>query len=393
MKFFLPIALVILGCSSIANATSLDDFYAWKDEFMGSKFCKSTNHSDCKNINEQRVKLLSGKQGLYKKLVANPNVYQKIKTCHVELVQDSKKYKSGEKGFVRCADRINSKTFTYDSFSQHIIYNYDGELRNIFNQAKKNRDLQSLKRLANEFSHNSISAIAKQSIDEIRNVTEQQKQKVISEYEQAKKLQQKIHLLEKVYEGNTFPQGLVKYQDVIDQKMVDEMISGIYKIIDKENNIAGYNWFISNYPNSNKAKNALSNMHILAFDIASDIDTIDAYNDFIIAYPTAKQIKESQDRAYEIEKSEYVGMLSFFNEEKDARRLLIQSKMLEQSSEDLPRDQRIGYMMVVNRMNDLLKHEFDSTDAALRHLESNEFKSFRGFQSPVRHCLIMLLNT
>lgn len=117
-------------------------------------------------------------------------------------------------------------------------------------------------------------------------------------------------------------------------------------------------------------------MHAVAYEIADDIDSLEAYNDFIIAYPTAIQVREANDRAYELERSEYVGMLSYFSEEKDARRLLVQSKMLEQSAEDLSSDEKVGYMMVVNRMNDLLKQEFNSTDAALRHLESNEFKSF-----------------
>ena len=160
------------------------------------------------------------------------------------------------------------------------------------------------------------------------------------------------------------------------KSFVDKAIEDIYKLISKEKNILGYNWFIKNYPSSKQAKQALTNMHKLAFELAEDIDTINAYNDFVIAYPTAKQVREANDKAYELEKGEYVSMLSYFSEEKDARRLLVQSKMLEQSAEDLSSDEKVGYMMVVNRMNDLLKQEFNSTDAALRHLESNEFKSF-----------------
>ncbi|XQW84885.1 hypothetical protein ACOYR1_17445 [Thalassotalea piscium] len=159
-------------------------------------------------------------------------------------------------------------------------------------------------------------------------------------------------------------------------KLKGEAIKSIYELVKSQNNIIAYDWFISSYPSVTFSTEALMKMHSLAFELVDDIDTINAYNDFVIAYPTAKQVREANDRAYELEKSEYVGILSYFSEEKDARRLLVQSKILEQSAEDLSSDEKAGYMMVVNRMNDLLKQEFNSTDAALRHLESNEFKSF-----------------
>jgi len=154
----------------------------------------------------------------------------------------------------------------------------------------------------------------------------------------------------------------------------DMAIKAIAKIVMKENNTSGYSWFIQQYGSSNEAKNILSKLHELSFKLASQIDTVNAYNDFIIAFPTAKQTAKAENASYELEKSEYTGF--FTNEEKEARALLIQSKMLEQSAEDLTSNERIGYVMVVNRMNNLLKSEFNRTEAALRHLESNEFKSF-----------------
>jgi WD40 repeat protein len=170
---------------------------------------------------------------------------------------------------------------------------------------------------------------------------------------------------------------LLFIQEFPEQKeFIAKSVDEIFDIISKENNIAGYKWFIEKFGSSRHAAAALRAMHAVAYEIADDIDSLEAYNDFIIAYPTAIQVREANDRAYELERSEYVGMLSYFSEEKDARRLLVQSKMLEQSAEDLSSDEKVGYMMVVNRMNDLLKQEFNSTDAALRHLESNEFKSF-----------------
>lgn len=166
-------------------------------------------------------------------------------------------------------------------------------------------------------------------------------------------------------------------------KQSNSAVSGILNIVTSNNNIAGYVWFINKYSRTPQAKDALIRMHQAAYVIAKDINTIDSYNDFVIAYPYAKQVKQAENATYELEKAEYTGFFS--DEEKEARRLLVQSKILEQSSEDLPREHRIGYMMVVNRMNDLLKREFNSTDAALRHLESNEFKSFvKTFKSSMR---------
>jgi len=193
----------------------------------------------------------------------------------------------------------------------------------------------------------------------------------------------KLYQLVKKYKTiSKFEWFLNKFPNSVQSKSA---ISEILNIVSNENNVAGYAWFIKRYSGTQQAKDALLGMHEVAYSIAKDINTIESYNDFIIAYPTAKQIQEAQDKAYELEKSEYVGILSFFNEEKNARRLLIQSKILEQSSHDQPRDHRTGYMIVVNRMNDLLKHEFNSTEAALRHLESNEFKSFvKTFKSSMR---------
>ncbi|MGF1842268.1 hypothetical protein L4C39_03610 [Vibrio clamense] len=159
-------------------------------------------------------------------------------------------------------------------------------------------------------------------------------------------------------------------------KNATDAVDDIFNLIKEENNLAAYSWFIDNYGGYKIAKLAVDNLHALAFDIASSYNTIEAYNDFIIAFPIAKQVKEATSIAYELEKDEYVGLLNFLNEEKEARRLLVQSKILEQSATRLDRDGQAGYILVVNRMNDLLKREFNSTDAALRYLESNEFKDF-----------------
>ena len=58
--------------------------------------------------------------------------------------------------------------------------------------------------------------------------------------------------------------------------------------------------------------------------------------------------------------------------------LLIKAKQIERDSKDYNRDARLGYVLVTNRMYDLLQKEFDDSEATLRHLESKEFQDFVG---------------
>ena len=125
-------------------------------------------------------------------------------------------------------------------------------------------------------------------------------------------------------------------------------------------------------------------MHEIMFSNAKKLNTITAFNTFIINYPTAVQVKLASENAMEIERELYTqfGLFSFLSmdkeKEKKARKLLIAAKQIERYPSDnkLPRNQRAGYMMVADRMYDLLQDEFDEADATLRHLESQEFKDF-----------------
>ncbi len=154
----------------------------------------------------------------------------------------------------------------------------------------------------------------------------------------------------------------------------NEAIVDIYELVKTENNIIGYKWFLDNYPNSKKSRDALKSLHKLAFQIADDIGTIDAYNDFVIAYPIAEQVKKANEEAYALERKTYSSYLT--SNEKLSRALLVRSKQLERKARDVNSDQRTGYMLVINRMNELLQDEFPAEDATLRYLESEEFKSF-----------------
>lgn len=153
-----------------------------------------------------------------------------------------------------------------------------------------------------------------------------------------------------------------------------EAVKAIYDLVNLEGNIIGYKWFLDNYPNSKQSRDALKSLHKRAFEIADDIGTIDSYNDFVIAYPVAEQVIKANEKAYALERKTYSSY--FTSNEKLSRALLVRSKQLERKAREVNSDQRTGYMLVVNRMNELLQDEFPAEEATLRYLESEEFKSF-----------------
>ena len=162
------------------------------------------------------------------------------------------------------------------------------------------------------------------------------------------------------------------------------VLSDMYMLVREQNNIAGYLWFLNNYGNYAIARTALDDLHSLAFESTQMEGTIDSYNDFIIAYPYSKRVKEATEAAYRLEDKYYSSAYS--SDEKNARVLLVRSKQLERTMQSLGRDsERDGYRLVINRMNDLLQEKFPAEDATLRYLESEEFKSFyKSFNSSMR---------
>ncbi|WP_421716006.1 DUF1566 domain-containing protein [Arcobacter arenosus] len=164
----------------------------------------------------------------------------------------------------------------------------------------------------------------------------------------------------------------------------DDITKEIYKLVKEEDNIAGYEWYVNKYSKSSNAKQAIEQIHKLAFEEAKDIDTISSYNTFVFNYPLAKEVKQANKKANELEREEYtsLGLLSFIgtNEKLDrkARALLIKAKQIERYPLDnnLNGSSSMGYKIVANRMYELLQKEFIESEATLRHLESQEFKDF-----------------
>ena len=256
-----------------------------------------------------------------------------------------------------------------------LYFSYTGKKLEKFNLIEGKHGAWHFKNIRLPLSDEEIAyqsnliGVLKKNKKNLQVVSDKEIKNLIKQFQKHEKIYEHIVLTRnniQLYVGflNKFPNS--KNRDII--------TGNIYKHVQSQDNIAGYSWFLNNYSDDKNAKKALLRMHELAFEMAKDIDTVAAYNDFIMAYPTAMQVEKATESAYKMEKSIYTGFFS--KEEKEARRLLIKSKIIEQSGKTTDRNWRIGYMLVVNRMNDLLKKEFDSTDAVLRHLESNEFKHF-----------------
>ncbi|MCG8564132.1 MAG: WD40 repeat domain-containing protein, partial [Desulfobacterales bacterium] len=126
---------------------------------------------------------------------------------------------------------------------------------------------------------------------------------------------------------NTFDLMVRAEECLSDPAARETLQQAIYGWVVKLKNIPGYVWFMENYPQYAKSHNVLEALHQRAFALAEDEDTLEAYNDFVIAYPCADLAKEAQERAYALEKKKYTGWLS--NSEKNARALLIKSKRME----------------------------------------------------------------
>ena len=186
-------------------------------------------------------------------------------------------------------------------------------------------------------------------------------------------------LIYSIYTQSQYP-ILELYKSTIDQKLYNKrylnLIEKIFNIVESKSKISGYQWFIENFPLAKNTQQtlAIQRIHDLAFTHAKSVGTLEAYNDFIIAYPYAQQIQDATDRAYKLEKEKYSQW--FENKEKNSRALLIKTKQLERMMKEVDRGAQHGYRLVIDRMNELLQQEYLAEEATLRYLESQEFKDF-----------------
>ncbi|WP_130536350.1 DUF1566 domain-containing protein [Thiomicrorhabdus indica] len=256
----------------------------------------------------------------------------------------------------------------------------------LFEQAKQKNTLQAYDHFIRSYGDSSFKEDAHKAltvlVDKAYNTAKAQNTttaylkylKEVSPYDKSRDSNVFNNLFALASKQNT----IKSYSDFIaefpESTQAKEAIAKIYQLTENENNIAGYQWFLKTYPNSEQSRDALKSLHKRAFQIADDIGTIDAYNDFVIAYPFAEQVQQANNEAHALEQKEYSSY--FTSDEKLSRALLVRSKQLERKARDVNSDQRTGYMLVVNRMNELLQDEFPAEEATLRYLESEEFKSF-----------------
>lgn len=151
------------------------------------------------------------------------------------------------------------------------------------------------------------------------------------------------------------------------EELENKAISSIYKIVEKKENIAGFKWFIERYKKNKHSREALKRIHELAFKAAKEIDTIDAYNDFIVTYPISAQLSQAQDIAYELDKEEYSSF--FTSDDKLSRSLSIKAKQMKRRVSETGNK---NYLLVFSRMTRLLETEFSSEVSTEKHLENEE---------------------
>lgn len=151
-----------------------------------------------------------------------------------------------------------------------------------------------------------------------------------------------------------------------------EAIGNIFNLIKEKNNISGYEWFVSNYPNAKQVRESIQIMHRLAYKKSKSINTISSYNTFIISYPYASQIKEAVEKSSALESKKYDAIKH--DDERKARLLAVKiKKMAITSNKALDKS---GYIIIIERMSQLLTSKYESTDASLRYYESKEFTDF-----------------
>lgn len=207
------------------------------------------------------------------------------------------------------------------------------------------------------------------------------------EYASATKAKEAIYLL--VTQRNKIKDYLYfidNYQSYPSKGKAEE---AVFKIIKKQHNVVGYEWFIKRLPEANQVKEAIQTIHRMAFNEAVKINTISAYNTFIISYPFAKQIKRAIVMSYDQEAREYRNNKK--DEESTARLLAVKIKKMKIASNRMSDQNRIGYDLIIDRMVKLLTEQYEATDASLRYYESQEFiefgKSFEKSMSSMKNIL------
>jgi len=272
---------------------------------------------------------------------------------------------------------------------------------------------ETILKLSNNFEIEKLKELHSHLLDEpkkrVQNVIEQMEKELVSAYKKASSANTiqsyETFLSISKYRNSKDFKNTNEFKEATEklEKLYQALYQKTFESIKKENNIAGYEWFVKSYPDAPQVKNAIENIHKIGFAEAKKINTVSAYNTFIISYPMANEVNEANTLAKDLERYQYTDTLPswfrsimpnfladifnsifgvFSSDEKKSRALLIKAKQVEREGNEHYGDKKAGYVIITKRMHDLLQEEFNDTDATLRFLESEEFKDFvRTFKS------------
>ncbi|MDD2467604.1 MAG: SH3 domain-containing protein [Desulfobulbus sp.] len=259
------------------------------------------------------------------------------------------------------------------------VNNFDKNIDELLESAKYNEDTELLKKIQKQFIKNKdVSEKASKYYSEVVSIIESKKSNerkyIAGKYNSSSSFHDYASIIESY--NNNDKIGLLMYRDIISAEEASSTCVKLYDHINRTNNIFGYSWFIEKCGRFNISKKALKELHNIAYGISLKENTIDAYNDFVITYPYADQINDANRNAYNIEKNIYAKSDDISISERNARALLVKSKQIERKMKNNSGNNNDGYILIINRMNELLQNNFPSEEATLRYLESEEAKDF-----------------
>lgn len=274
--------------------------------------------------------------------------------------------------FTLCCSNISYERTMIDEFKKtrqinkpknyyHFIEEYSNEFN--FYYPSRSKMIEDAKKNYISTSNELLSSLeASKSIDKL------------IEYSQANFALDKLRVkaLSKVislYEKDKKINQLKAYLDLshITQEQKNRAISAIYSVVEAEDNKIGYKWFIDNYPKSKDARRSLRNIYRISFNEAKEINSIEAYNDFIVVYPYSAERKEAERLAYSLEDNEFSSYIT--SDAKLARALSIKAKQTKRKASETGNK---AYLLIVARMTRLLEDKFPAEHSTERHLENEE---------------------
>ena len=167
----------------------------------------------------------------------------------------------------------------------------------------------------------------------------------------------------------TYVSHITKYPNSLERDSIEHKIIEIVKV---KRNISGLEWFVNTYPNSRYIADAIPEIHKLAYAQAKKINTLSAYNTYIIAYPYSGFTEQALSSSRQLEEDKY----DVIDEDEERKARLLAVKIKKMTINVNKAKSKAGYELVINRMSELLTNKYEATDASLRYYESKEFTDF-----------------